>query len=101
MKPESARALVWIASILIVLGLMVMSPAGALALFVLAALCAAFPLTLGPKRPRIAAAVLFFCALVLAAAYYPDFSREQKTYTLRAKQHPVQTPPNPQEVIKP
>ncbi|MCG2709665.1 MAG: hypothetical protein Q8N12_00555 [Thermodesulfovibrionales bacterium] len=53
MKKESANALAWFAAILLLVGLLIMSPSGAFALFVLAALFAALPAIFGSKKTRI------------------------------------------------
>ena len=85
MKPESAKALAWTAGILLVLGLVIMSPTGAFALLVLAALCAAIPSVFATKRPRVISLVLLIAAIALAAYYYPAFEREREAYAQRAK----------------
>lgn len=92
LKPESARALVWSSAILILLGLCILSTAGAFALFLLAALLAAFPTALAGQRPRIFGAALLICALALAASDYPQFAHEQDAYTQRAKERAAQSP---------
>ncbi|MGE5385778.1 MAG: hypothetical protein ACM3SV_07810 [Betaproteobacteria bacterium] len=101
MKPESARALAWTAGILILLGLVIMSPTGAFTLFLLAAIGAAFPAVFGHKRPRITAIILCLCALALAAAYYPAFQQEHEAYSQRVKGPAAKTPSPPiQEIGK-
>ena len=85
MKPESARALVWTASALIVLAFLIMSPTGAFALLALAAISAAVPSVFATQRPRIIAVVLLIAALALAATFYPAFERERDAYQQRAR----------------
>ncbi|HAR46006.1 MAG: hypothetical protein A2X56_08250 [Nitrospirae bacterium GWC2_57_13] len=92
MKPASAKALVWTAAVLIVLGMMILSPSGAFALFSLAALCAAIPAAFGSKRPRIIAAVLLVLSLALGASYYAAFKKESKAYSQRAKERAAKPP---------
>ena len=66
MKKESARALTWFAAILVFVGWLVMSPAGALAIFVLSAILAVIPAVFGRGALRVAAAVLLLLAIVSA-----------------------------------
>ncbi len=86
MKPESARALVWTACILMVLAFIIMSPTGAFALFSLAALCAAVPSVFASKWSRVISMVLLIASIALAASSYPAFTRERDTYMQRAKE---------------
>ena len=86
MKPESARALTWSAGILIVLALVIMSPTGAFALLVLAAISAAIPSVFASKRPRVLSIVLLFASVALAASFYPAFDRERQAYAQRSNE---------------
>ena len=86
MKPESARTLAWAASILIILALVIISPAGAFALLILAAVFAAVPSVFATKRPRVISAVLLIISIVLAVNFYPAFKRDQDSYTQRMKE---------------
>ncbi len=70
MNPKSASSLAWLSAIVLVIGMMVMSPAGQMAAYVLAAVLAAFPAALGPRKARIGAIVVAVLALVLLAAAY-------------------------------
>ncbi|MDP3259792.1 MAG: hypothetical protein AAB273_02185 [Nitrospirota bacterium] len=85
MKKESANALAWFAAILLLAGWLVMSPSGAFALFVLAALFAAVPAIFGQKKTRIVAAVLLLVSILFAASKYPEFRSEQEQFRSRAK----------------
>ncbi|MDP2156628.1 MAG: DUF308 domain-containing protein, partial [Nitrospirota bacterium] len=78
MNQKSAGALTWFAGILFITGGMIMSPSGALFLFVLAALCLVFPAIFGSGRLRIVAAILLFAAIGLAVSKYPDFKNDQE-----------------------
>lgn len=103
MKPESARALTWSAGILIVLALVILSPTGAFALLVLAAISAAIPSVFASKRPRIISVVLLIASVALAAYFYPAFEREREAYAQRAKERaakPSVTPPADQGAAK-
>jgi membrane protein implicated in regulation of membrane protease activity len=91
MKPESARTLAWTAGILIVLALVIISPSGAFALLVLAAVCAAIPSVFASRRPRAISAVLLIASIALAVNFYPAFKRDQSAYTQRVKERAAQT----------
>ena len=85
MKKESANALALFAAILLLAGWLVMSPSGAFALFVLAALFAAFPAIFSQKKTRIIAAVLLLVSILFAVSKYPEFRNEQERFRSRAK----------------
>ena len=85
MKKESANALALFAAILLLAGWLVMSPSGAFALFVLAALFAAFPAIFSQKKTRIVAAVLLLVSILFAVSKYPEFRNEQERFRSRAK----------------
>jgi hypothetical protein len=88
MKPlpaTSARALAIFAALVLFLGFLVPSPAGAFLAFGLAGLLALIPAILGPGKIRLAAALVALLALGLAAAKYPDFKGDQQRY-LEGKQ---------------
>lgn len=85
MKKESADALAWFAAVLLFVGLLIMSPSGAFALFALAALFAAFPAIFGSKKTRIVAAILLLISVLLAVSRYPEFRSEQDRFRSRAK----------------
>jgi membrane protein implicated in regulation of membrane protease activity len=85
MKPESAKALAWTAGILIVLALVIISPAGAFALLVLAVICAAIPAVFASKRLRFISMALLIISIALAVSFYPAFERDREMYMQRAK----------------
>lgn len=91
MNPKSANTLAWTAGILIILGLLILSPTGAFALMVLAALCAAIPSLFANQRPRVISLALLLAAVALAACFYPAFARERADYVRHAREHS----PNP------
>ena len=86
MNPESAKALAWTAGLLLVLGLVILSPTGAFALLVLAALCAAIPALFGRQRPRIISMLLLIASLGVAASFYPAFKRDLAVYMNRTEE---------------
>lgn len=93
MNPVSARALVWISGLLIVLAPAIISPAGTFPLLILAALCSAIPSLFAVKRCRAIALVLLCISLVMLLYYYPDFKQDQEVFRERAKGHAVKPQP--------
>ena len=91
MKPESARTSAWSAFILIVLALIIISPAGAFVLLILAAIVAAVPSVFASKQPRVISAILLIISIVLAVNIYPAFKRDQEAYAQRVKEHALQS----------
>lgn len=85
MKKESASALAWFSAILLLAGWLVMSPSGAFALFVGAALFSAAPAISASKKTRVAAAALLLVSILFAAIMYPEFKDEQDRFSARAK----------------
>jgi|CXWL01.1.fsa_nt_gi membrane protein implicated in regulation of membrane protease activity len=80
MQPASARALTGMAALVLLVGLMVMSPSAAFLAFCLAALLSAIPAIFGTGKTRLIAAALLLGAAVLAVNRYQDFRREQERY---------------------
>ncbi len=78
MKNSTASTLIWLTVILLVLGLLIMSPSGSFFVFVLAALAALAPIFSGSKKIRIAAVLLLSASILLASVKYPEFRKEQK-----------------------
>jgi len=71
MNPKTARALVWAAAGSMLLGMVVISPAGSLFFYTIAALCAVAPTIFSTKGNRIAGGVLLVASLALLAVTYP------------------------------
>ncbi len=88
MNPKSAKALVGASVISIILGLVVMSPAGGLFLYALAALAALVPTIFGKGKLRFAGAAALVAALVLLVVTYPKYEAEMTRYKQRAQQKP-------------
>jgi hypothetical protein len=80
MQPASARALTITAALVVLAGLMVMSPSGAFLAFCLATILALFPAIFGPGKIRLTAVVLLLCSIGLAVRIYPDFKSDQERY---------------------
>lgn len=103
MNHESAKALTWTAGGLLALAFVIMSPAGAFALLVLASVCAAIPALFASKSPRVVALVLLLASLALAIQYYQLFERDREAYATRMKSRAAPAPvatPTEQEVMK-
>lgn len=94
MKPESSRALLWFAGILILIGLLVMSPSAQFLFLILGALAAVAPAMSGSRSTRIAGCVVLVIALAFAVILYPRFKKDQQSYVERARKHasPAQAP---------
>jgi membrane protein implicated in regulation of membrane protease activity len=91
MKPVSARALTWLAAILIIIGGMILSPSGAFFLFLVAALVVVAPAIFGTGRIRVAATVLLLVSICLAVNIYPDFKSDQERYRNHMKKSALGT----------
>lgn len=90
MKPASARALTWLAAIIIVIGFLVGSPSGACVAFFAAAIVAVVPALFGSGKIRLVAVGLLLVGIALAARSYPAFQREQETYRSHSKSSPAE-----------
>ncbi len=88
MKPSSARSLLVLSGLAVLLGLSGMSPAGAFAAVALAAVCALPPLLFAAGRLRTAAALLLLAAVSLFIQQYPDFTEHMASYRRQAESAP-------------
>ncbi len=88
MKKESARALILFAAILVFVGWLVMSPAGAFAIFVLSVILAVVPAVFGRGTLRVAAAILLLVSIISAISKYPEFKHEHNMHQDRVKKVP-------------
>jgi membrane protein implicated in regulation of membrane protease activity len=84
---RSANALAWFSAILLVVGLLVLSPSAGFLLMILAAACALLPLAFGARAARVVSLVLLIAASVLAVKFYPEFRSDQRGVTERVKTH--------------
>jgi membrane protein implicated in regulation of membrane protease activity len=84
-KNSSASALTWLSAILLFVGLLMMSPSGSLAVFVLAALFAVTPAVFGRNKIRIIAVILLLVSILLAVNQYPEFQNERERISKRTK----------------
>ena len=86
MNAKSAKTFVWASVISLLLGMVVMSPAGSVFLYAVSVLAALMPIAVGGWKLRIAGAVLVAVSLVLLTATYPKFDSEMTRYKQRAHQ---------------
>lgn len=87
MNVKSASSLVWASVVLIVIGLIVMSPAGQFVCMILAVVAAAIPAVFGHNRIRLAAIISLVIALLLSSVIYPEFKRHMDRYMQRVVLH--------------
>lgn len=93
-NPKTTKTFVWAASIIFLLGMMIMSPTGSFFLYSVAALFAVIPTIFGAKKTRIVAVVILAVSIALLVATYPKFSAEMTKYRERVnkKSSEVSTP---------
>ncbi len=77
---KSARTFVWVSAGSTSLGMVIMSSAASLLLYVFAALFAVIAIIVGIGHARIVAAVLFVIALVMITVTYPQYDAEMTLY---------------------
>lgn len=80
MNPKTAKTFVWATASSMLLGTVIMSPAGGLFLYSIAALCAVLPTIFGIKGHRIAGGLLLAVSLALLAVTYPKYDAEMTSY---------------------
>ncbi len=85
MNPKSARALILSSILLVVLGLVVISPTGRIGFLVIATLLIAIPVVRGPGRMRISGCVVLLVIAAVAIFSYPAFRRDYGSYAARAQ----------------
>lgn len=91
-KVQSAQTLLWLSTILIILGFVVISPAAGFISQIAAALFALIAIPLGRGSTRIMAIVLTIASIALAYISYPDYKKHMNDYIQRAQQtHPETT----------
>ena len=79
-NPKTAKTFIWAAASSILFGMLVMSPAGSLFLYSIAALCAVVPAIFSTKGHRIAGGVLLALSFTLIAVTYPQYDAEMTRY---------------------
>ena len=85
LRNQSARALLWTSGILILLGLVVISPAGRMLFIAIAAICAGFSTLLCRGVARTIGIVVTIATLFLVGASYPAYKKHMNLYLERAE----------------
>lgn len=91
MNQKTVKTAGQVSVIVFIIGLLAMSPPLRLALFVLAALCAAVPSVFAAGKWRIACIAIGIIAIVLATIEFPDANAHMQRYRQRAKPSAVPT----------
>ncbi|MFC1895370.1 hypothetical protein ACFL0Q_01740 [Thermodesulfobacteriota bacterium] len=82
---QSAKALLWSSGILVLLGLVIISPADRMFLVAVATICAGISIILGQDRIRVLGILVTLVALILGVASYPDYRKHVGFYFQRAE----------------
>jgi membrane protein implicated in regulation of membrane protease activity len=82
---KSARTLLWLSLILLLVGAAIGDPTAGFAVMVLAGLSALGPVALGGKRLKIIGLVVLVASIGLAMATWPEAKSHQGTYMERVK----------------
>lgn len=80
---QSAKTLLWLSIILILIGMMVMSPAAGLICFVLATLSAGAAILLSGGAVRIFSIIMTAGAVIMVIVLYPAYNSHMDQYKLR------------------
>lgn len=86
MNPKTTKTFFWASAISLLLGMVVMSPAGSFSLYALAALAALITAIFSSGRLRIAGAVIVAVSIALLAVTYPKYDPEMMSYKQHAQQ---------------
>ena len=89
MNPDSARALVWVSLILVIVGPIATAYSVMFAFPALGALIALLPAVFASKRTRIEAVVVLAIGVVVATVNYPGYRAEMGRYMARAQEQSV------------
>lgn len=100
-KDSSAQTLTCLAVIILVIGLMIPSPAGRLFSAIVAGFVIAPPLCFGTPRRRISAGIVALVAALLAYAVFDQYQQDAEQYRKRTKRSTAEpsNPPTPQQII--
>ncbi len=85
MNPSSARALVCVSAILVILGPIATSTAAAFAGPLLAAVVSLFPAAFGRRRAQLAASAVLALSVLVAVVNYPDYRRHMEQWAARGQ----------------
>jgi hypothetical protein len=86
LRNQSARALLWLSGILVLLGLVVISPAGRMFFFTTAAICAGTSALLYRGATRTIGIFVTLVTLFLVGASYPSYKKHMDLYLERAEE---------------
>ena len=92
LRNQSARALLWLSGILLLLGIVVISPAGRMVFVAIAAICAGMAAILSRGLTRTIGLCVALATLIRAAASYPAYEKHMNLYLEQAEQKPVSEP---------
>ena len=85
LRNQSARALLWASGILILLGLVVISPAGRMLFISIAAICAGTSVLMSRGLARSIGIAVTIATLLLVGASYPAYKKHMDLYMKRAE----------------
>jgi uncharacterized membrane protein len=80
LNPESSKTLLIVCCILLVLGMIILTPSARFLCLVLAVLCAAVPALFSVKRQRLIAVILLILSVSTAIWTYPEFKKHMNQY---------------------
>lgn len=83
MNEKTAQSLIVVAIILLVTGMVVLSPTAGFPVLVLADVLAAFAFVRAPKRLRVLVSVVLLATLAAAISRYPEFRDDYGLYLKR------------------
>ncbi len=86
LRNQSARALLWLSGILVLVGLVVISPAGRTLFIAIAAICAGISTLLFRGRARTIGMIVTIATLLLVGASYPAYKKHMDHYLERAEE---------------
>jgi hypothetical protein len=91
MNPKSARALVWLSLILIIVGPITTAYSSQFAIPALGALIVLPPAVFSSKRTQVAAAALLAIALAVSTVNYPGYKAAMDRYIARSHERSLET----------
>ncbi len=86
LRNQSARALLWLSGILVLVGLVVISPAGRTLFIAIAAICAGISTLLFRGRARTIGMIVTIATLLLVGASYPAYKKHMDHYLERVEE---------------
>lgn len=86
LRNQSASALLWLSVILVLLGLVVISPAGRMIIIMIAVICSGVSTLLCRGRTRTVGIFITVAMLFLLSASYPAYKKHMDLYLERAEE---------------